>query len=124
MDVLFLKENIDSHVLQFAYDPQNRHRIPRKSGNGLREYEVNLPSPAVIQHTLKVRSVILCACHRFIRIYAAVNPTASLLNKVAVILVQTYGSWGISVLPQSVPAAKALYQMPFSRTLGTSFSAS
>ena len=57
VDVLFLEEDSDAESSQFTSELQRIYRIACESGHGLCEDQVDLPLPALANHTQKLLSL-------------------------------------------------------------------
>ena len=83
--VLFFKENVDPQRLQLAHGFQQRDRIAGKTADAFRQYQIDLPGPAVGQKTLEFRPLGFRAGQSSVCVYARITPAGMLLNFLTVI---------------------------------------
>ena len=82
---MFLKADIDTQKFQLSNGFQQCNRVAGETRDGFRYYEIQFPGTAVIQHPLKILSVVLGTRQRLVGIDTAILPARMLLNKAAVI---------------------------------------
>ena len=68
VDSLLLEVDVHPAPLELPDGGQERHGVPRGSGDGLRQDEVKLPGPGVRHHPLQSRTLLLRAGEDFVRV--------------------------------------------------------
>ena len=68
VDSLLLEVDVHPEPLELPNCGQERHSVPRESGDELRQDEVKLPGPGVRHHPLQSRPLLLYAGEDFVRV--------------------------------------------------------
>ena len=63
-----LEVDVHHEPLELPDGGQERHSVPRKSGDGFRQDEVKLPGPGVRHHPLQSHPLLLRAGEDFVRV--------------------------------------------------------
>lgn len=85
MDILLLKEYVNAQVFELPYRFQQGDGVPSKPGYGLRDDHIDLPGPAVRQHSLEFLPAVLGARDGLIRINPGVLPARMALDEITVV---------------------------------------